>query len=179
MTISGGGAVAVEVAGVETGAVDLSSAVDVSRAAVAGALLMSDDGGDNVSGQGGSSPPPIDGFEGIDGLNKVGDNTWKSDGGLIYGYDPVFENRVNHVLEHLKSDFSKPMHTVFKSSRKEVFRLIDEAWSMKSSIEPVVQGGGKLLYEIPMDRDIGRSGETWIRIVVKDGVKVITSFPIV
>ena len=130
-----------------------------------------------VQNKGGTGDALADCFSNIDGLKYIGENTWQSKGGLIYGYDPKHGTRVSHVLAHLVADFSKRLHTIFACSRNQVFKLIDEAWTLRLNVKPIIQGGGKTLYIIPMNRVVGAAGETCIKIVVKEGVKLITAFP--
>lgn len=63
------------------------------------------------------------------GLEALGGERWRSPGGLVYGPDRTFGNRVEHVLAHAKPDPSKPSHSVFSVPETEIFHLIDQAWA--------------------------------------------------
>jgi hypothetical protein len=49
---------------------------------------------------------------------------------------------------------------------------------MRSGVTPISQDNVKQVFNIPMGRVVGTNGETSIRIVVKNGNKVITAFPV-
>lgn len=59
------------------------------------------------------------------------DGTWTSSGGLVYGPDKKFGNRVNHILAHTKPNPNKANHTVFNVDKTKVLGVVDEAWARK------------------------------------------------
>ena len=118
----------------------------------------------------------VDPYEEMENLQNTGENEWKSDGGIIYRYDRWFGNRVEHVLSHLRNNPRRDIHTIFSVPRNQVIRLIDEAWALKSTVQPIVQGS-ETVYYIPMGRVIGTAGEKIIKIVIEDGINMITAFP--
>ncbi|SFJ33528.1 TonB-dependent receptor [Planctomicrobium piriforme] len=98
-------------------------------------------------------------------------NSWKSPGGLIYGPDKKYGNRVEHVLNHL----SDPSKSLFNVDRTKLVGLLDEAWAKKGTPLPKDPG----VYIIDMGRVVGTKGETRIRLVVIPGTsEVITAYPI-
>lgn len=112
-------------------------------------------------------------------LKSIGNGVWQSTAGLIYDQGSKQGNRVLHVLEHAVPDPSKPLHTVFNVGKDKVLGLVDEAWAMKGSVTPILQKNGNQVFDIPMGKVIGTSGETTIRIVVENGTsKIVTSFPV-
>lgn len=101
--------------------------------------------------------------------------SWRSQSGLVYGQGSVHGNRVKHVMEHLKPDPSKPLHTVFNVEKSKLIDLLDEAWGQRGLPLP----NDPNAYIIHMGRGIGTAGETAIRVIVKPGTsEVITAFPI-
>ena len=109
-------------------------------------------------------------------LKRTGTNTWESSGGLVYGPDLNFPNRVQHVLAHTVPNSLKKAHTVFSVPRNKLLSLIDEAW-LRRRIYSV--SGPYWKYEIDMMRKIGTAGETRIRILVRPGTsEIISSYPI-
>jgi len=112
-------------------------------------------------------------------LKSIGNGEWQSTEGLIYGQGSKQGNRVKHVLEHAVPDPSKPLHSVFNVGKNDVLPLVDEAWSMKNGVTPVLQGNGNAVYNIPMGKIIGTNGEGTMRIVVEGGTsKIVTAFPV-
>jgi len=104
--------------------------------------------------------------------------SWRSNGGLVYGQGSAQGNRVLHVLEHLSPDPSKPLHTLFNVPRNQIIGLLDEAWAARQGAG-VLQANGNRVFNIPMGRVVGAGGETSIRIIVRDGTtNVITAFPV-
>lgn len=102
--------------------------------------------------------------------------TWTSSGGLIYGPDKKFGNRVQHVLAHTEPNPNKVNHTIFNVDKTEVLKVVDEAWSKKGA--PLANDPGT--YVVPMGRVIGTNGETAVRLVVKPGTnEIITAYPVV
>jgi RHS repeat-associated protein len=109
-------------------------------------------------------------------LKAVGKDKWESSGGLIYGPDKKFGNRVLHVLAHTVPDASKPKHSVFNVGRRDVLGLVDEAWGMRGAPLPKDPGA----YVVPMGRTVGTAGETAVKIVVQPGTNnVISAYPVV
>ncbi|SFR61828.1 polymorphic toxin-type HINT domain-containing protein [Anaeromicropila populeti] len=112
-------------------------------------------------------------------LKSIGNGTWESTEGLIYGQGSKQGNRILHVLEHASLDLTKPLHSVFNVSKDKVLGVVDEAWSKRVGVTPILQKNGNQVFNIPMRRVVGTNGETSIRIVVKNGTsEVITAFPV-
>ncbi|MCR8845337.1 polymorphic toxin-type HINT domain-containing protein [Paenibacillus sp. SC116] len=108
-----------------------------------------------------------------------GDGNWISTAGLIYGQGSAEGNRVKHVLAHGIPNPTKRNHTVFNVGKDKILGLVDEAWSNKSGIMPVMQSRGTMVYNIPMGKVVGTNGETSIRIVVDQGTSdIVTAFPV-
>ncbi len=110
------------------------------------------------------------------GLQDLGNGTWKSPGGLIYGKDTEYINKIKHVLSHTTNNVAKgPQHTVFNVPKDQVLQLIDSAWLKRGAPLPT----NPMVYEIPMNMVIGTNGETTIKIVVREGTrKILTAYPI-
>jgi hypothetical protein len=112
-------------------------------------------------------------------LTFDGKDSWISEGGLIYGPDKgksTFNNRVQHVFDHLNPNPQKPLQTVFSVDKKDLLPLLDEAW--KNPIKQQVHGDPGA-YIIDMRRVIGTAGEQKIRLVVKPGTsEIITAYPV-
>ncbi|EGK09937.1 hypothetical protein HMPREF9374_2740 [Desmospora sp. 8437] len=108
--------------------------------------------------------------------DRNGDLNWRSPNGLIYGQGSKHGDRRKHVLEHTKPDKSKPKHSVFIGEEKEVFAMIDEAWSNRGTPFP---SKGRDTYVIDMGRKIGTKGEKKIKIVVERGTsEIVTAYPV-
>ena len=108
-------------------------------------------------------------------LKVIGDDLWQSPGGVIYGYDEKFGNRLNHVLDHMVHNPNKKSHTVFNIPRDKIIDLLDEAWRIKN--QPLAYDPGA--YVIDMKRAIGTDGESAIKLIVKPGTaEIITAYPI-
>ncbi|CAB3870568.1 hemagglutinin repeat-containing protein [Achromobacter animicus] len=149
-------------------AVDLQKRYGVSREVAERAILV----GSAVAGA-------IKGAKASGGAVKLtfdeGTRTWTTPAGLDYGQGSVQGNRVLHVLEHAKPNPVKTTHSVFSMDRREILRVVDEAWLKKGS--PVVGDPGA--YVVPMGRPIGTLGETNIKIIVRPGInQVITAYPV-
>ncbi len=100
--------------------------------------------------------------------------TWTSKQGLIYGADPLFGNRIKHVLAHTVPNLNKQAHSVFNVSRSKVVALVDEAWAARGVSLPNDPGA----FVVPMGRVVGQGGETSIKVVVLPGTsRVITAYP--
>ncbi|MGY4750173.1 hypothetical protein ACVNHC_09985 [Pannonibacter sp. Q-1] len=61
-----------------------------------------------------------------------GDLVHVSPGGLVYGADPKFGNRLDHVLDHTAPNPNKPVHSVFNVQGDDALKLVDEAWSNRT-----------------------------------------------
>ncbi len=97
--------------------------------------------------------------------------------GLVYGQGSAHGNRVKHVLDHTKANPSKPVHSVFNVDKTQAIGLVDEAWTKK--VGPgTLQPNGSRVWNVDMGKTVGTSGQTSIKIVVRDGTNtVITAFP--
>lgn len=116
------------------------------------------------------------GAEGLGKLRPIGPGTLESGGGLVYGPDTVFGNRVRHLLAHTVPDVSKPVHSVFNVGRNKVLELVDEAWKMRGAPIPGDPGA----FVVPMGRTVGTAGETAVKIVVQPGTnQIVTAYPVV
>lgn len=103
------------------------------------------------------------------------ERVWKTPAGLDYGIGSVHGNRVKHVLDHAVPNPSKPKHTVFNVERDQVLALVDEAWRLRG--QPLSNDPGS--YVVSMNKVVGTTGETRIKIVVRPGTnKLITAYPI-
>ncbi|MBL0385060.1 methyl-accepting chemotaxis protein [Tumebacillus sp. ITR2] len=108
-------------------------------------------------------------------LTYNGNSTWTSSGGLIYGEDKAFGNRVNHVLAHFSENTAKSTHTVFSLDRNQILPLLDEAWAKKGA--PLATDSS--VYMVNMGRVIGTNGERSLKLVVRPGTnQVITAYPV-
>ncbi|MBZ0236593.1 MAG: hypothetical protein K8M05_29975 [Deltaproteobacteria bacterium] len=126
-------------------------------------------------------------------LRSVGQGYWMSRGGLRYGPDPAFGNRVRHVLNHSADIPNRQVpHGVFDAGRKGTLEVVDEAWAIAQ------RGGGdvtfswqgsRTTYTVNMGRRIGFVGGApgaalgnpaayHVRIVLQ-GNDVITAYPII
>ena len=123
-------------------------------------------------------------------LEKLGVDSYVSEGGLAYPPDPGrFASRADHVLAHTQDDLSRPLHGIFDvaSDPCRVFDLLDEVWTRIDEGEGRRCGDG--CYDVDLDRSVGFVGgtqgaaddhphTTWVRIVVENGDDVITAYPI-
>ncbi len=101
--------------------------------------------------------------------------TWTSPGGLVYGKDTQYGNRMQHVLAHTAPNPGKPAHSVFNVGREQIVGLLDEAWALRGNPLP----NDRAVYVVPMGRVVGMGGETSIRLVVRPGTsEVITGYPV-
>jgi len=127
-------------------------------------------------------------------LTYEGNTAWRSAGGLRYGADPKFGNRVQHVLRHAADDATRAgSHGVFDAGRTGTLRAIDEAFGVAQrggAGVTVAQQGSRTVYTIDMGRRIGYVGgqagraagnpaARHIQLVVENGNEVITAFPII
>lgn len=103
-------------------------------------------------------------------------NSWITQSGLKYGQGSKQGNYVKHVLEYAVSNSDKKPHlSVFNVIRKEILKLLDEAWLAKGS--PLQGSPG--VYIVPMKRAIGTAGETRIEISVRPSTnEIITAKPL-
>jgi Pretoxin HINT domain len=70
--------------------------------------------------------------EGLGRLTRLGPNEWVSSGGLKYGPDNQYGNRIQHVLRHIVDDPMRTApHGVFDFQRNEILKLLDLAWQKK------------------------------------------------
>jgi len=140
-------------------------------------------------GNGGCSTTPR-----LGRLTPEGDGVWRSAGGLRYGPDPRYGNRVQHVLRHAEDDATRAVeHGVFDAGRAGTLGVIDEAWAIAQRGGPGVASvvrGNRVEYTIDMGRRIGyvggRSGAaaghpaaSHIRLIIANGTDVITAYPII
>jgi hypothetical protein len=112
-------------------------------------------------------------------LEYLGDNTWKSEEGLIYADDwhnpktGSVTNRVQHVMRHASDDVTRNAHGVFSAPRDEVLELVDEAFLRAGDInnvrdavvssrlvtDPLTGNRVKAIeYDVNMGRNIGYQG---------------------
>ena len=105
-----------------------------------------------------------------------GDIVHVSPGGLKYGSDPKFGNRVDHVLDHTAPNPSKPTHTVFNAQGDDALEIVDEAWLRKGTPDPK----DPRAYVVDLGRPIGTQGETKVRIIVnaKSTDEITTAYPV-
>jgi hypothetical protein len=106
-----------------------------------------------------------------------GDLVHVSPGGLQYGADPKFGNRVDHVLDHTAPNPNKPVHSVFNAQGDDALNLVDEAWANRSGAG-TLQANGNRTWTVDLGRPVGTTGQTSVQIVVRDGTnELITAFP--
>jgi RHS repeat-associated protein len=175
---------ALVVQGVLTGGVGLSQGLAAQAPLFA---LMST--GNVHGGNGGCSTTPR-----LGRLTPEGGGVWRSAGGLRYGPDPRYGNRVQHVLRHAEDDATRAVeHGVFDAGRAGTLGVIDEAWAIAQRGGPGVASvvrGNRVEYTIDMGRRIGyvggRSGAaaghpaaSHIRLIIANGTDVITAYPII
>ena len=100
-----------------------------------------------------------------------------SPGGLKYGSDPKFGNRVDHVLEHTAPNPNKPVHSVFNAQGDDALRIVDDAWVNRTG-PGTLQSNGNRTWAVDLGRPIGTTGQTSVQIIVRDGTnEIITAFP--
>jgi len=64
-------------------------------------------------------------------LTAEGGGVWWSSGGLRYGPDRRYGNRVQHVSRHAEADATRAVeHGVFDAGRAGMLGFIDEAWAI-------------------------------------------------
>ncbi len=126
-------------------------------------------------------------------LQRVAPDTFQSPNtGLVYGPDPNYGNRVNHVLRHTVDDPSRVVHGVFSGDR-HVFDVVDDAYvrSNTSTVgvmhEPTSPSGVRGSV-ITMDDPVGYVGGSGgaaagnptsqhVNVVVRNGNQAITAYP--
>lgn len=100
---------------------------------------------------------------------------WISPAGLVYDGDPIYGNRVKHVMAHFKSDPGKKVHSVFSVKKNEIIGLIDEAWAKRG----IPLKTDTSVYVVDLGKTIGINGETKLKIVVApDTYNVVTAYPV-
>ncbi len=100
-----------------------------------------------------------------------------SPGGLQYGSDQKFGNRVDHVLDHTAPNPSKPVHSVFNVQGDAALDLVDQAWTNRTG-SGMLQANGNRTWIVDFGRPVGTNGQTSVQIVVKDGTsEIVTAFP--
>lgn len=109
-------------------------------------------------------------------------DSFRSTSGVIYGADDVYGNRITHLLRHSRT--ADPSKSLFRFTHDQLLGLIDQAYNMRSSaVRRFNQGGNRVRYEILMDPDpngpgIGTAGQRYLALVIEDGGKFITAFPL-
>jgi hypothetical protein len=118
---------------------------------------------------------------------------WESRGGLRYGADPTFGNRVSHVLSHAADIPTRPgAHGVFDGGRFGTLGVVDEAWALAQAGGQgvtVVSQGTRTIYTVDMGRRVGFIGgqagaaaghpaASHVRLVIESSADVITAFPV-
>ena len=125
-------------------------------------------------------------------LTKISDDVWESAGGLRYGPDPKFGNRVQHVIRHATDDIAQQgTHGVFDAGRTATLGVIDDAWRLAqkggSAVSVEVQEI-RTVYTVNMRKRIGyiggqagaasgNTGTSYVQLVM-EGTNVITAYPI-
>jgi RHS repeat-associated protein len=126
-------------------------------------------------------------------LRSAGNGSWISRGGLRYGPDPNFGNRVRHVLQHAADIPGRTgSHGVFDAGRRGVLGLVDDAWAIAQrggSGVTVSTQGARTVYTVDMGRRVGFVGgkagaaagnpaASHVRLVLQ-GNDVVTAFPVI
>ena len=110
-------------------------------------------------------------------LTPDGDIVHVSPAGLVYGYDPKFVNRIDHVLAHTQVDPTKNVHSVFSAQGDGALALVDQAWKQRG----LPLANDPQSFVVPMGQQVvGTAGETSIKIVVKSpgSNEIITAYPV-
>ena len=154
--------------------------------------LIRDWGGQPTTPQG-SDAPATQGqqVETEDFLTEIGNETWRSPAGLVYGPGSREGHRLKHLARHLQDDPDRDIHGVFTGGMDEVLEWLDEAYqlSKKDSDQVVVKPqGNRTTIEAELTEVIGFVGgeagresenpETRRLRLVVEGDRVITAFPI-
>ncbi len=126
-------------------------------------------------------------------LRRVAPDTFESrNTGLVYGPDPNYGNRVNHVLRHTVDDPNRVVHGVFFGDR-HVFDVVDDAYvrSNTSTVgvvhEPTSPAGVRGSV-VTMDDPVGYVGGSGgaaagnpesqhVNLVVRNADQAITAYP--
>ncbi|MBZ0117173.1 MAG: hypothetical protein K8H88_09275, partial [Sandaracinaceae bacterium] len=126
-------------------------------------------------------------------LRSAGNGSWISRGGLRYGADPNFGNRVRHVLNHAADIPGRTgAHGVFDAGRRGALGVVDDAWAIAQrggSGVSVSTQGARTVYTVDMGRRVGFVGgqagaaagnpaASHVRLVLQ-GNDVITAFPVI
>jgi len=157
--------------------------------------------GDNTSaGLSFAAMMPIGGWAATGG--KWARNALKYDG-VVNGYATFLskngltitfmgrENRLDHVLNHLADDLSKPggKHGVFNGTSKDAISIVDEAWEAvrKNNVGYSVTSTGSWNYIVDMGRVIGWEGgstgskQSVAKLLISvrpNSSELITAFPV-
>lgn len=100
-----------------------------------------------------------------------------SPGGLQYGSDQKFGNRVDHVLDHTAPNPSKPVHSVFNVQGDAALDLVDQAWTNRTG-SGMLQANGNRTWIVDFGRPEGTNGQTSVQIFVKHGtIEIVTASP--
>ncbi|MFF8649243.1 RICIN domain-containing protein [Streptomyces griseoluteus] len=112
------------------------------------------------------------------GFADLGGGNLESPGGLIYGADRKFGNKIDHVLAHTVPDASRATHTVFvEKDPGKVLALVDEAWAMQS--KAIKDPADAFRFVFPMGRTIGTRGEKYLQIAVNPQTKeILSAYPV-
>ncbi|MFF7888247.1 RICIN domain-containing protein [Streptomyces sp. NPDC020794] len=112
------------------------------------------------------------------GFADLGGGKLESPGGLIYGLDRRFGNKIDHVLAHTVPDASRATHTVFvEKDPGKVLALVDEAWAMQS--KAIKDPADAFRFVFPMGRTIGTRGERYLQIAVNPQTKeILSAYPV-
>lgn len=114
-------------------------------------------------------------------MTPMGNGGVRSPAGLVYNPGSAHGHRLRHVQAHgnrYPVDPSKPTHTRFNTYGRELFRLVDEAWTKRASGTKLTKNGTDE-YVIPMGKVIGTNGEKSVKIVVEEGSgRIVTAHPV-
>ena len=127
-------------------------------------------------------PPPLEG---------LGNRSWRSPGGLIYGPGSAEGHRLRHVARHLENDDDRPVHGVFDGGLEQAVKVIDQAyqWHLEGDRRATSrEDRQRTVIEARFDQPIGYVGgeqgaddgfpkASRLRLVV-EGDAVITAFPV-
>jgi hypothetical protein len=95
---------------------------------------------------------------------------WTSPGGVIYGAGGLEGHRIMHILTHTVPGWlGKTKHTLWNVSRRDVFPLIDEAWSKKAIWVQALDKYGNpdlIAWVCEMGRQVGTVDNTFTKIRV-------------
>lgn len=109
-------------------------------------------------------------------LSPNSTNTWKTTSNLLFGQDDVYGNRIIHLMNH--SITGDPAKSLFTTPKSQLINFIDTVFDQRdSAIRRFDQGNGRVRYEVDMGISVGTNGERYVALVIQDGNKFITSFP--